>query len=404
MTDDLVIVGAGIAGLSTAIAARRTGRSVTVVERAPQLNETGAGLQIAANGSRVLEALGLAPQLQEDAVEVEGKNIRLWSNGQSWKLFDLGVRSRELYGAPYWMLHRADLQSALLTTAHELGVTIELGVEATGYRLLSRGASLQTTRGALEAREVVIGADGIHSAVRAQMVGRDQPRFTGVTAWRGLAPLQALPESLRANVGTNWVGPGRHVITYPVRRHQLLNFVGIVERSGWTSESWSQVGDKKQLEQDFAGWHPDVQAVIAALEQPLIWALAAREPLTRCYDGAVVLIGDACHPTLPFLAQGANMALEDAYVLVRCLDHYRDATSAFAAFASMRLTRTAKIVQQSAAQAQRFHNPAYVDAQAAATHISAEWQPEKVHERYDWLFRYDALTAPLPEREEEQHA
>jgi salicylate hydroxylase len=396
VTDEIVVVGAGIAGLSAAIAARRTGRSVTLVERAPELTETGAGLQIAANGSRVLAALGLAPRLEEDAVEVSGKIIRLWSTGQTWKLFDLGAQSRELYGAPYWMLHRADLQSALLAAARESGVNIELGVEATGYRLLERGACLHTTRGELRAQEALIGADGIHSRLRAQLVGVEQPRFTGVTAWRGVAPLQLLPESLHANVGANWVGPGRHVITYPVRRHQLLNFVGIVERSDWSSESWSQVGDKSELLRDFAGWHPDVQAVIGALDQPLIWALAAREPLLRCHDGAMLLIGDACHPTLPFLAQGANMALEDAWVAVRCLDHHADVASAFAAFEAMRLDRTARIVQQSAAQAQRFHNPAYADAQTAATHISAEWQPDKVRERYDWLFRYDALTAPFP--------
>lgn len=396
MPADVLIAGAGIAGLTTALALRQTGRRVVVLERAPKLAELGAGLQFSPNGTKVFKALGLEDRLGKIASETEGKAIRLWSTGQRWKLFDLGAESRTTYGAPYWTVHRGDLHRELLQAALDRGVEVRTGVDVTGWEDTGRAIRVSTAAGEHLEAAALIGADGIHSILRNQMIGRDRPEFTGIMAWRGVAPMTALPKPLRENVGVNWVGPGRHVITYPLRAGALMNFVGVVERDDWRVESWTEQGTTEECLADFAGWHEDVSAIIRAIGQPFRWALLARAPLTTCAQGRAILIGDACHPTLPFLAQGANMAVEDAMVVTRCLDHYVDPVDAFRAFEAMRLERTGRIVAGSAAQAQRFHNPAYVEADTAAEIIDREWAPERVRERYDWLFRYDPLTQPFP--------
>lgn len=392
----LLIAGAGIAGLTAAIAARQSGHDVLVLERAPQLLELGAGLQLSPNGSRILVHLGLEAGIAKIASETEGKVIRLWSTGQRWKLFDLGAQSRDLYGAPYWMVHRGDLHRLLLEQAIELGADVRTNADVCNVEQSPTGVRLTLRGGDAFEGDIAIGADGIHSVLRAHSFVADQPRFTGIMAWRGVAEARALPAILTENVGANWVGPGKHVITYPLRGGKLINFVGVVERNDWQVESWTERGDPAECLADFADWHPEIQALIQAIDDPFKWALLARDPLERCAHGRLVVVGDACHPTLPFLAQGANMAIEDALVLVRCIDHYDDPVTALRAFEAMRLERTGRIVRSSSDQAKVFHNAAYADAKSAAAIIDQEWQPEKVHMRYDWLFRYDAMDAPFP--------
>ncbi|MDO7840799.1 FAD-dependent monooxygenase [Sphingomonas immobilis] len=392
----LLIAGAGIAGLTTAIAARRSGHEVIVLERAPQLLELGAGLQLAPNGTRVLLHLGLEERIRRVASETDGKVIRLWSTGQTWKLFDLGAQSRELYGAPYWMIHRGDLHRVLLEAAVESGVEIRTSTEVCGVDQSPSGVRVHVAGGEIVEGDAAVGADGIHSIFRAARFVADAPRFTGILAWRGVAEASKLPASLTENVGTNWVGPGKHVISYPLRGGTLVNFVGVVERDDWLVESWTDRGDRSECLADFAGWHPDVRALIEGIDEHFKWALLAREPLQRCADGRILVLGDACHPTLPFLAQGANMAIEDALVAVRCLDRHADPVTAFRAFEEMRLERTGRIVQGSSDQAKIFHNAAYAEAETAAAIIDREWRPDKVQMRYDWLFRYDAVNETIP--------
>ena len=398
MTDkpQVAIVGAGIGGLVTALACVVRGFDVTVYEQTDELQEVGAGLQVSANGTRVFAALGLLDAVRAVACEPVGKEIRLWSTGETWKLFDLGAVSVARYGFPYLFVHRADLQRVLATALQEARPqALRLGACCTGFADRGDAVELRFANGATARAGVLIGADGIHSRLRQALFGDDRPEFTGLMAWRGLVPAVRLRRGIRL-VGTNWVGPGGHVVHYPLRRGELMNFVGIVERSDWRAESWTDRGTVAECAADFQGWHDDVHELIRNVEVPYKWALLGREPLPRWSAGRVTLLGDACHPTLPMLAQGANMAIEDGYVLARCLAAYDDPAAAVAAYEDARRDRTARIVRGSADNARRFHNATLATPGEAQRYIDTEWSEDRIEARYGWLFEYDATTAPIP--------
>ena len=394
----ILIIGAGLGGLTAAMALLDKGFDVTVLEQASQLKEIGAGVQLSANATGVLYRLGLGEALEKIAAEPLGKRVRLWSTGQTWPLFDLGAISREQYGYPYFTLHRAHLHQVLADgVLQRQPDAIRLGVKVTGHQRHEDGrVTVFTASGDNFEADLVIGADGVHSQTRAALFGADAPRYSGIMAWRGVIKAADLPEHMRTPYGTNWVGPGAHVIQYPLRNNELVNFVGAVEGNGWEVESWSEQGTHEDCLRDFAGWHEDVQTLIKAIDIPYKWALMVRDPMPVWSRGNVTLLGDACHPTLPFLAQGAAMALEDGYVLARALDKYRDAPqTALAKYEAARQERTSRIVLGSAANAKRFHNPALADASGAADYVSSEWTEQRVKERYEWLFQYDVDTVPL---------
>ena len=392
----IAIAGAGIAGLTTALALLQQGFKVDVFEQASQLGELGAGLQISPNGSRVLLALGLGEALQSCVSQARGKEIRMWNTGQRWKLFDLGDDCLARFGAPYWMVHRGDLHRVLLDAFEARSDRpVRLNARVVQAQNTDVGVTFEVRDGSPRSAAVLLAADGVHSVLREQLLGEDKAQFTGLLAWRGLVPVARVSAHLQAQVGTNWVGPGAHVITYPVRGGQLMNVVGIIEREGWRSESWTERGTHVELLQDFGHWHADVCELMSAIEQPFKWALLGRAPQTGWAQGNICLLGDAAHPTLPFLAQGANMALEDAAVMARCLALDEPTESALARFEKLRWQRTADIVNRSRDNAQRFHNPQLSDPAKAVDYVSSEWEPEKVRRRYDWLFEYDPLKVPL---------
>jgi salicylate hydroxylase len=390
----IVIVGGGIGGLAAALSLLKHGRDVEVYEQAPELKEVGAGIQISSNGTRVLYALGLEDALKRVQVLPSRRVIRHWSTGETWNWFDLGATTAQRYGTPHVMLHRGDLHSLLADAVRALKPdTVKLGRRCAAISTDDDHAEVRFEDGESMYAAYVIGADGIHSKVRAGLFGSDRPEFTGCVAWRGLVPMEKLPPHLQTMLGTNWLGPHGHVLHYPVRRGEIMNFISFVERDDWQVESWVTQGTKDELANDFRGWHSDVHEIISQIETPYKWALMVRGPMPRWSQGRVTLLGDACHPTLPFLGQGGVMAIEDGYVVAACLDKYfDDPTTAFARYEEIRRERTATVVRKAHENRRSAFSPALANPGAVAAEVAREWQQERVRERMEWLYAHDATA------------
>ena len=393
----VLIAGAGIGGLTAALAALRQGHEVEVYEQASELKEVGAGVQLSANGTRVLYALGVGEELKSLSCEATGKEIRLWNTGETWKLFDLGKVSIERYGFPYFTVYRPDLLDVLARAVRRLKAdAIHLGRKCVGFTQTDGEVRLDLEDGTTATGDALIGADGVHSRIRQTLFGADKPQFSGIIAWRGIIPMERLPARMERRVGVNWVGPGGHVVHYPLRGGAVLNFVGALERTDWQIESWSARGTTEELAADYRGWHEDIQTLIRNIPVPNKWALMARPPMPRWTVGRVTLLGDACHSMVPFLAQGAVMAMEDGLILARALTELDgDVASRLARYEEARRERTRRAVEGSADNIARFHNRALADPVGARQYVEREWAGHNVASRYEWLFRYDALTETL---------
>jgi salicylate hydroxylase len=393
----IAVIGGGIGGLAAALALLRRGVDVDIYEQSAQLKEVGAGIAISSNGTRVLDALGLKEALARVQVVSSRREIRHWKTGETWNWFELGENSAQRYGTRHMMLHRGDLHGILAEAVR--------GLKANAIRLGKRCVAITQTDEHVEVRfetgehanaAFVIGADGIHSKVRECLFGPDRPEFSGCVAWRGVVPMQSLPAHISQMPGTNWLGPRGHVLHYPVRRGELMNFVSTVERDDWQIESWSAEGTTSELADDFRGWHPDVHAIIRNIDRPFKWALMVRGPMERWTKGRITLLGDACHPTLPFLGQGGVMAIEDGYVIAACLKKYfADPTTAFARYEDTRRERTAAVVRKSHDFRKQAFDPALADNNAVAVSVAEEWQQALARERLDWLYEYDATALQI---------
>jgi salicylate hydroxylase len=391
----VLIAGAGLGGLAAAAACLRRGIDVEVYEQAPELREVGAGVQISANGTGVLFALGLEEGVRKWGVHALDKEIRLWNTGQTWSLFSRLKPSSggERYKYPMFMLHRGDLHAMLVDLVQSLKPdAIRLNHRVKRFE----GRVLFFENGKTASGEVIVGADGLHSVIRKQLFGEAKPVFTGQVAWRGLVPIAKLPEDQRRLVGTNWLGPKAHVTCYPVHRGELFNFVGQVDRDDWQVESWTAQGTKEECFADFPDWHPHVQSMIEHSGPLYKWGLFLRQPLERWTKGRVTLLGDACHAMLPYLGQGANMAMEDGYVLARCLEQWAgQPEEALQRYEALRRERTTKVVNGSAEMTHKFHNEALREAGTAEAYVNQEWHPDKIRARYDWIYQYDADSIDL---------
>jgi salicylate hydroxylase len=393
----VVVVGGGIGGLTAALALLRRGIDVQIYDQSNQLKEIGAGIQISSNGSRVLFALGLEAALNQVQVRPERRVLRHWSTGETWNWFDLGNKSIERFGTPHLMLHRSDLHTLLADAVRSLkpdAITLDRRCVAVS----SSGGQAEATfeDGSVVKAPYVIGADGIHSKVRVCLFGPSRPVFTGCIAWRGLIPMDRLPPHLAEMVGTNWLGPHGNVLHYPVRRGELMNFVSTSERDDWQVESWSTAGTTEELRNDFRNWHADVQLMIDEIEKPYKWALMIREPMETWSKGRVTLLGDACHPTLPFLGQGGVMSIEDGYVVAACLDKYfSEPGVAFARYEEIRKDRTSMVVRKASENKASAFAPRLADKDLIAVEVAREWQQVRLRERMDWLYNYDATAIAI---------
>ena len=310
---NVLVVGGGIGGVTAALCFARCGFDVQVFEQAAEFGAVGAGIQLTPNATRVLHDLGLEEALREVAFLPEAVEMRDWNSGRMLTSNPLGAQLVADYGFPYYHVHRADLMGVLVNAAQaHPGIRLQNSAEVTNIDTNATGVSLEVA-GTHYPGALLIGADGIHSTVRSDLFGPQAPRFTGNVAWRGLVPADRLPKGLVHPVASVWWGPHKHFVHYYVRGGALVNCVCVVEKDGWEVESWNERGDHSELKSDFAGWHETVQVLIDNMdpEECFKWALFDRPPMTRWSRGRVTLLGDACHPTLPFMAQGAAMAIED---------------------------------------------------------------------------------------------
>jgi salicylate hydroxylase len=390
----VIVIGGGIGGLTAALALLQRGLDVAVYEQAPVLREVGAGVQIGSNGTRVLYALGLEEALRRLQVLPPRRQLRHWRTGETWDWLTLGSASVERFGTPHILMHRNDLHGLLVDAVRKLKPdAIRLSMRCVAVMQSADTATAQFATGEQVTAAAIVAADGIHSQVRQCLFGAGKPEFTGCVAWRGLVPMDRLPPHLSQLLTTNWLGPQGHVLHYPVRRGELMNFISIVERGDWQVESWIVEGSRDELANDFRGWHTDVHAFIDNIDTPYKWALLARGPMPRWSEGRITLLGDACHPTLPFLGQGAVMAIEDAYVVAACVAKYSgDPARAFMRYEDIRKERTASVVRRSHENRRHVFSPALADPSTLASEVAHYWQQEHVRERLDWLYQYDATA------------
>ena len=371
----IAIIGAGIGGLAAAAFLLQQGHTVRVYEQAPAFARVGAGIQMAPNAVKVLRALGVEDPLRQVAFRSPRAVSRVWDTGEVTSDLPLGDAVEAKFGAPYFFLHRADLHAAIASAVPEGVVT--LNCKLVGVVQNNFGVALTFADGTQVTADAVIAADGVHSLVRELLLGPEHARFTGRVAYRTTFDLALMQGMHVPTVRTKWWGPDRHMVIYPVTAagDEIYFVTSQPEKAEWlTAESWSARGNLEELRASFAGFHAEVQAVLNAAKQVHKWALFERDPLPRWGEGRVVLLGDACHPMTPYMAQGAASALEDAMVLSRCMQGVNGdgIAAAFQRYEATRKPRTSQI------QAQSSKN----------TWLKGETDPA-------WVYGYDACAAAL---------
>ncbi len=346
-TQKIVIVGGGIGGLTAALALAMRGADVTVLEQAQAITEVGAGIQVSPNGFRVLNALGLGDGIAAQSVKGRAICLRDYRRGDQVLRLNLAEMPD---GAGYYFVHRADLIDLLAEHVRVRGGKIRLLQKVCA---VTHGAKPRVAlcNGDALAADLVIAADGLHSVTRAQLNGADAPFFTGQTAWRAIVPnVQGHPMHARLHMG-----PGRHFVSYPLRDGSMVNLVAVQERDLWVEEGWNHADDPDNLRAAFADFCPEVHQLLAGVTEVRLWGLH-RHPVAKTWVGeGLALLGDAAHPTLPFLAQGANMALEDAWVLADCLARGTDQRAALQSYQDKRQARVRRVVNAASSNARKYH-------------------------------------------------
>lgn len=366
------ICGAGIGGLVVAIALQEHGFDVWVFEQSPQFGRVGADINLTPNAVRALDGLGVGEALRETAARPEFRISRTWDTGEETSRLEMSATAERSYGAPQLTMHRADLMSAL--EARVPAESIAMGKRLSGVEYGAGPATLGFTDGSSTEVDVLIGADGIHSAVRTSLLGAEHPTFTGVVAFRAVVPADRVGGVSNLDSFTKWWGPNpeTQIVTFPLNRGEDIFIFATCPQQEWLEESWTSAGSVVELRELYRAFHPEARALLDACDTVLKSALYVRDPLDTWTNGTAVLLGDACHPMMPFMAQGAGQAIEDAVVLARCLEADGDVRRALGSYQEVRLDRTARIQRASR---------------------SNEWL--KSSGNGDWVYGYDAWTVPV---------
>ena len=387
----VLIGGGGIGGLTAAVALHQRGFDVQVYEQAAVLREVGAGVQIASNAVRVLHGLGLAEPLARIAVVPTSTDSRDWHSGEVLGRVPLGDEAVRRYGMPYYHVHRADLHDVLRAALPPERLILDsrvTGIEDGGDSITLRFADGRSATG-----DLLIGADGVHSVIREYVAGPDEAQWSHQIAWRGLVPVERVRHLHMPVASHSFWGPGRQFVTYYVSAGRLINWVGNMKTDAdWGVESWSARGDKTECLREYDGWFSWVRELIVATDEVYKWALFDRPPLQQWTRGRVTLLGDAAHPMLPYLAQGAAQSIEDAHVLAASLDQFREhPLSGLEAYANRRRDRAAAVQAGAREAGRQMHlaGPAEVTARNERMRTDPAWHIA----RYDWLYGYDVGTA-----------
>jgi len=381
------VIGAGIGGLAAALALAKRGAKVSLFEQAAELGEVGAGLQISANGVVVMQALGLDP------LAGNAKNmphcVGMHDHESGREIISLPMN--DAADMPFLQLHRADLLNTLAKGCLAAGVQFHFGQAA---------EVLDPDQGVISVApdqnfDVIVAADGVRSVARLNHFAGQKPKYTGQAAWRALVPAADFPEFTQQKGTRLYLGPGCHVVIYPLRDRSLINIVAVTERKDWTAEGWNQTDSNANLRDAFAGWCPYVSNLLARVQDPLLWGFFAHPQLPNWSKGRVALLGDAAHPMLPYMAQGACMGLEDAWVLATVLDREDDVSLALQSYERLRKPRATKVQQTSFGNAQIYHvsNPLLRFGLHTGMGIAAKLAPSLLTQRFDWIYNLDVTTA-----------
>jgi len=380
----ITVLGGGIGGLAAACALAQRGAQVTVLEQANAITEVGAGLQIGPNGFAVMRALGAGDALADCSVRAQG--MCLLNGATSTRVFELNFQ-RFAADQRYYFVHRADLVNVLADAAQKAGVEIKLSQQVTAVALEEGAARIQMATGETLTPDVLIGADGLHSKLRVALNGERAPFFTKQVAWRTVIPAIGNEPA----VAKVYMGAGRHLVVYPLRGGEMLNIVAVQERDEWAAEGWNFQDDPANLRSVFADFGAEVQALLARVQTVYLWGLFRHPVATKWHNGRTAILGDAAHPTLPFMAQGAVMALEDAWVLADALAKADTIEDGLSAYQTRRHARASKVIDAASKNARNYHLPAGPVRMAAhaALRLGSTVAPSMALKKFDWIYGYD---------------